>query len=651
MSDVSVTFGAKDENLAKTFKSVGDQTKSLGESFKSMLVPLAAIGAAFMGLRKMASDFQAAIDMGGRLNDLSARTGETAGKLMILERAFDNAGAGADAVGPVLNKLQKFMVEASEGGSAQAAAMAKLGLSYDLLKSQTPTEQLQAVAAKISGLSDPAERSTLAMQILGRSGGELIPLFRAMGVELETAKAQLGSAPGIMDRTNQALDTIGDNMNAVRKKSTEFALGLISDLAPAIAAVTERLANIDAAGIGAKFSEYAKKTLDWAVETFKLSGALTNIETAISGIMAGDIGGGLKLMFLQARDTALNAINEIFAGSQAAVQTLSGILAKLFDSSGALYFTAVTLIEMLGAKLSSVFASSVAGIVRAMGPAFNNIADGIEYQAETAERTFGMLAKGIGAQFELVGEQVKEAISDAPKEFAANYEANIKTPLFEMESKMAETAEHAAKVQANLEGAAKAMTQISDAAPTLDSPAPRVPSAADIGNSIATAGRGGAGGGGSATQERQLSARERQLISPNESRAARMEARGLFDAAERERALGQSRLEESRMREATREIQGRFGLPTGATMTPEEIVKAEGKTSPFDPKALKKRAKEIEDAIKERAGQGDGTKALGKGGADGKGGTKESPLERLVSEIKELVAKIEPKLPTAAMGV
>jgi hypothetical protein len=295
-----------------------------------------------------------------------------------------------------------------------------------------------------------------------------------------------------------------------------------------------------------------------------------------------------------------------------------------------------------------------------MGPAFEKIADGIEYQAETAERTFGMLAKGIGAQFELVGDQLKEVIAEAPQEFRKNYESNIKDPLIEMESRMAETASYAAKVQENLDGAAKAMMQISDAAPTLGGNSPTVPSVADIANTVADAFSGGntpASGSGAGSSPsgspapRQLTNRERALMSPSEKRAAELESLGMFNSADRAREQGERKVERQRERDANRQLQKDLGLQSGARMSPEDIARKEGKVSPLDRPAFEKRVDEIKDEIKRRAGQGDGTEDIaGSTSGPKKGEPTQSPLEKLVSEIKDLVKKIEPKLPTAALA-
>jgi hypothetical protein len=95
----------------------------MAKGFAAFAIPLAGVAAAFFGARGAAAAFTDAIRVGGELNDLAARTGETAGELAVLQRAFQNAGMSGGEVGTMLNRLQRFMIEASEGGSKQGEAM------------------------------------------------------------------------------------------------------------------------------------------------------------------------------------------------------------------------------------------------------------------------------------------------------------------------------------------------------------------------------------------------------------------------------------------------------------------------------------------------------------------------------------------------
>jgi len=83
-----------------------------------------AIDAAFSAATKTIASFGDALNMGGRLNDLADRTGIAVDKVLLLERAFQNAGVGADSLGPIINKMQKALVDAEDGTSKAAYAFA-----------------------------------------------------------------------------------------------------------------------------------------------------------------------------------------------------------------------------------------------------------------------------------------------------------------------------------------------------------------------------------------------------------------------------------------------------------------------------------------------------------------------------------------------
>ena len=314
MADVSVEFGAQDVGLDKTLKQVqaemtklegkvksGElsmteleqamkkiaQTESLEKKLQSMdtgfgkigiaaglagaaaKVGMMAVEAATDAARAVVDKFGAAIDLGGKLNDLSSRTGETAGSLLVLERAFTNTGVSSEAVGTSINKMQKFMTDAAQGGSAQSEAMARLGITMGDLAGKTPTEQMGVFASRISSIQDPAQRAEAAMTIFGKSGGELLPILQNFAGELEGAKGQLGSLPGVMDRSAAAFDSVGDSMASINNKVLEFAAGFLEKALPALNTFTSALSGVDAAGWGEAAMSTITRIADRLIGAFK----------------------------------------------------------------------------------------------------------------------------------------------------------------------------------------------------------------------------------------------------------------------------------------------------------------------------------------------------------------------------------------------
>jgi hypothetical protein len=314
MADVSVEFGAKDTGLEKTLKTVQDELTKLENEVKSgtlsfeelqqtmrkvaqvekMQDQLQAIGgavketgeqatkasgvfdesfakiagaftigniaaqafekivgAAFSAARAVVDGFGQAIDLGGRLDDLSKRTGETAGNLFILEGAFKEAGLSADQVGTTINKLQNFMQDAANGGERQTATMNKLGISLEQLAGRTPTQQMEIFAQKIADIQDPTQRAATASEVFGEKlGGKLLPLLLEFPETLDNVRDRTGGMADVMDKSAATFARAGDTIDAVKGKLTAFAAGVLSEVIPPLEEMGTAMEQVDATSLG-----------------------------------------------------------------------------------------------------------------------------------------------------------------------------------------------------------------------------------------------------------------------------------------------------------------------------------------------------------------------------------------------------------------
>jgi hypothetical protein len=284
IGDSSTATSPKVEELNSDIKKTGDNSLDAGNKSEigfgkigiaagiagaAAKVGSKVIEAAFDAARQVVEGFGQAIDLGGRLTDLSSRTGETAGKLLVLEKAFTNTGVSADSVGTSINKMQKFMVDAAQGGQAQADALNRLGITMSELAGKTPTEQMALFAQRIAGIQDPAQRAEAAMSIFGKSGGELLPILQNFSGELEAASGQLGSMPGVMDRSAKAFDSLGENMETINSKVMQFAAGFLEGALPALNKFTSALSGVDAAGWGQATMDVVTRIADRLIGAFQ----------------------------------------------------------------------------------------------------------------------------------------------------------------------------------------------------------------------------------------------------------------------------------------------------------------------------------------------------------------------------------------------
>jgi hypothetical protein len=206
----------------------------------------AAAAAAAAGL---AVGIKGALDLAGALSDLSSRTGVAAGELRILQEAFARNGLSAEKVGPSINKMQRALVEAGDGTGPAAEAFKMLGISVDGLRGMDASSQFAAIGQAINSISDPAGRAAAAMQIFGKSGGEMLTLFANSGAMAEAARS-VGDQADILTRNANLFDQASDILGSVATKMQGFFVGVADTLVPALMPLLEAADGIDLSGLG-----------------------------------------------------------------------------------------------------------------------------------------------------------------------------------------------------------------------------------------------------------------------------------------------------------------------------------------------------------------------------------------------------------------
>jgi hypothetical protein len=450
MADVTTTFAAKDESFAKTVGNLQNRLTEFGggvESFNSKVAgmassfakfagPIAGVAAAFFGAKAAVDAFGNALAMGGRLDDLTKRTGATAGEMLLLEKAFSLAGSSAEAVGPTISKLNRFLAEASEAGSAQGETLQRLGLTYTQLAELSPSEQMRLLAERISSIESPALKTQAAMDVFGKSGGDLIPLLSDFSGELSKAGGFLGSLPGIMSENAAAFADLDDNVTEIRGKFDQFVAGLMTGMVPALTSVTDKLANLDAAGLGQAFSDYITRAAQAVANSYLLGEAIDNVKTAIDAIMSGNYSDGLSLMWVTMKITALNAINEIVMNFVAGLQTIGGFLAETLGPDSAMFSLVGSAFSLIAKNFEVSMSRAVAEIIKFIPHFGEEAALALNTAANAANVEANKLRASMGEGAREVAAEMMKAGAAMPQEFEKNKDAL--NPLFDLTNEFAE---------------------------------------------------------------------------------------------------------------------------------------------------------------------------------------------------------------------
>jgi hypothetical protein len=720
MADATVTFAAKDLNLGSTIDKLKRELSATQEAAKSsskgfdlsfgkigiaagvagaaVKVGMMAVEAATASARAVVDGFGDAINLGADLDDLSSRTGETAGNLVLLQRAFVNAGVSSDKMAPSINKLQKFMADAAAGGAAQTATLDALGISMADLAGKTPTEQMQIFASKIGSISDPSERARAAMEVFGKSGGELLPLLNNFSTQMDGARNQLGSLPEVMDRSAAAFGVLSENFETIGTKTKEFAAGFIEAALPALNTFTSALTGVDAAGFGQKLMDQVMRVADFLIGAFKapkpaieaIGSALeTGVKIAgnnflnslidagkflsaffdsdLPGIISGVLGNSLIKAFVDSAKEFIDAIRDVITAFETWLGNAITNVVDFFTTkfSGVLSAVAQDFQSAMSDPIGFVSGkldSALDAVMANGGDAFQTAFD------KAGGSALDKISAGLGAVSDEYGDKIVAGAARAKDEFGKLVDSiepsardffGAENSAARTKDKFGEVVKAGKKLREDFEASTPAAEdvkkEVSAAADEARDAKKEVSAAADEARDIAGSFSKSENSAKNIKEELSASAklmqsiaqaREEDAVDPGGRNAQRAQvalSSGNFRKAEQAAAsirAGETEallrgVGDERDRRAIFDIAKDFGLSRENNETDSEFKQR------------------IIDA---RDGVGDGAPAVdkpGQGGRtdkDAKGGDKtKSSLDTLVQDIKTLLEKIEPRLPVAAL--
>lgn len=337
MAALTFKVGGDTSGLKRALAGAEGMMKGLAGAAKR--VALGGFAAGAVGVTTALVGMNKALSLGGRLSDVAANTGLLAGEALILEQALREAGISGEKLQPTIQKMQKSIVEAGDGLQTPLRAFEALGLKLEELEAMKPGEQFAAVQEALAGVADPAERSARAMQIFGRSGGELGALFSNPDAMKNAAEAVGGQAE-MLTKGAASFDRSADILGNVGAKIRGFFVGMVSYVNPVLLPVLEEMNKLDFAKYGAA----AGKAISMIVLAFKedsLPGLLKDGLVIAAGGFINHMSRGLQAM-MRGLWASLSQIPRFFKMGLAVLGDsrfwtglagmISGMMGKLKDS-------------------------------------------------------------------------------------------------------------------------------------------------------------------------------------------------------------------------------------------------------------------------------------------------------------------------------
>lgn len=367
-------------------------------SLRSQMRTLVAIqGAQFFGsvaagagyyARELLRLGQAQADAIDKQSKLAARLGMTYGEFSGLALAGELAGVGMNTVAMAATKADVAFVNAVNGSATARRAFDTLGLSLDQLGQMSAAERFRAIAAAIAALPTEAQRSAVAVQLFGRAGAQLLPMFQdgAAGID---AAAEQAERLGLALTSAQGRDV--EAMNDAFTLASQAIKGIIGQvtayLAPAIQSVSDTFTNMVGSVGGANIGK--------AIGDGILSGArflagigdwfISNLGSVFA--FFSSVGGQWGAMM----DFA-NRVAQAFYGAF-----------KLFEAVG----------NTIGGAISQVIAWLLNGVAKAaaMIPGFGKYAEDLRSGADAMASSADNYMNSANANFDAAGAAFTNAFS------------------------------------------------------------------------------------------------------------------------------------------------------------------------------------------------------------------------------------------------
>jgi hypothetical protein len=229
-------LGGKFQGLVNQAKGARGGLDQMSSGARTLLDPIRALVPAVsaVGLIGMA---KGALDNADALSKMAQRTGASVEALSKFQKAAKLSDSSIEGVGKGLTQLNKAMVAAQSGTGAQADAFAKLGIKVTDAngKLRSSEDVMLDIAEAFAGMEDGADKTAIAMALMGRGGTELIPMLNMGRKEIE----KLGGAMSTEFAERAA--AFNDKITEMGQRFGELGIKLAEGLMPALEGMADAL--------------------------------------------------------------------------------------------------------------------------------------------------------------------------------------------------------------------------------------------------------------------------------------------------------------------------------------------------------------------------------------------------------------------------
>jgi hypothetical protein len=231
---VKFSIQAKDSTAA-TFAKVRSKVESLNKA----AIGLGATIAGALGVAAFGTMAKNAMSTADRIHKLTLRIGASAEALSQYRHAADLSGISFEEFASGLEKMSRNVSEAMQGTGTAQDALKELGIEVIELSQLKPEGMFEVLADAIAKVESPTERTRIAMDIFGRSGGALLQMMEGGAAGLQSMRQEADALGMTLDKNmvtkvaeaNDAITKVTSRITALTEKLMVYLAPVILDIA------------------------------------------------------------------------------------------------------------------------------------------------------------------------------------------------------------------------------------------------------------------------------------------------------------------------------------------------------------------------------------------------------------------------------------
>lgn len=237
-----VNLGIDTAAFDKGLKGAQGTLSRVGQMMKAAFV--AAAAAAVSALAGIGVAIRGIINDADELSKTAAKIGIPIEELSRLKYAADLSGVAMGQLQTGVQRLSRNMSDAAQGTGEGAEAFKMLGINVKdadgNLKSATSI--MGEIGDKFASMPDGAQKTALAMDLMGRSGADLIPMLNGGSAALKELTDEADAfGLTISAETGKRAEAFNDNLARIGYAAQGVTTALASALLPALVVVSEAL--------------------------------------------------------------------------------------------------------------------------------------------------------------------------------------------------------------------------------------------------------------------------------------------------------------------------------------------------------------------------------------------------------------------------